>query len=162
MTAAQETMFATLLEIAGKKPVVWISASASAEADWTAKTGWLRFQHLSRDKHPNLIARKFLPAATEDIVLAGEWVDGVASFKTWRTGTDLQTSILRECGANTEDALPAIRIDIEMLKRDVPGDAGTNILIACYYGFKSAHDAAQGKLSCIAERFLGFGQKSKT
>jgi hypothetical protein len=152
---------AEMLTQIGNGNVKWISVETtiSASPSFAGKTGWLRFMGEATGGDvdtANLIAAEELPARGAGELMSGEWIvgDATVSAKLRSKGVELRT--ISEADATSKDAIPALRHDIETLTRAVPGDAGTWMRIAVYTGFRTDKDCEEGRLTTIAERFIGF------
>jgi hypothetical protein len=156
---------AKMLAQIGDGNVKWISVETktSNALDFAGRSGWLRFMGEATGGDvdtANLIAAEELPARGAGELMSGEWIvgDATVSAKLRSEGVELRT--ISEVGATSKDAIPALRHDIETLTRAVPGDAGTWMRIAVYTGFRTDKDCEEGRLTTIAERFIGFSNDS--
>jgi hypothetical protein len=141
-----------LLAQMDRGPVVWISVSntTSDSADFGGKTGWLRF--MGDADSVNLVAGT-LPPPDDRVLMSGEWGEGNATVSARRRGDTIE---LRRITEGPEGAHPVLRHKVEALTRAVPGNPGKWMRIAVYTGFRSDLDAVEGRLTTIAERFIGF------
>ena len=152
-----------LSEIAGGKPLRWIKATkARIAADtepFVGKEGWLRFMGSDGAEAPetyNIVAALKLPKPGNRVLMSGEWIDGEATTRVSLCEDGLIGRTIAEVAANVEDALPVICRDATHLVRKLPDRPGSTLAVAVYYGFRSAEDFGEGRLACVAERFIGF------
>ena len=155
MTEDRQKWAEMLKKIGSEEALVWISNTAStcAAPDFKGKTGWLRF--MNSDGLENLVAGT-LPDRKPDGLMSGEWVDGNSSVSAKLTSEGLMLRILSEAAEQSGDAIPVLQHEIETLTRAIPSCPEGSMQIAVYMGFRSQGDFEEGKLSTIAERFIGF------
>ena len=146
-------MQAKLLGQIGGGPVVWISVEESAAPDFAGKVGWLRF--MNSDGEDNLVVG-ILPTRDASGLMSGEWVDGNAT-------TSAQIGLvctITEATRAFEGAKPVLQHEVRTLTRKLPSSEEAIMCITVYTGFRTTEDAEEGRLTTIAERFIGFSDKS--
>jgi hypothetical protein len=161
-----DTLEKLLEDIGGKENVRWIGVETKTSIDpnFAGNTGWLRFIGEGKDdKDPstaNLIATDKLPKRAARDLMCGEWIVGDATVSAKLRSNGVELRMISEADATSKDAIPALRHDIETLTRAVPGNAGKYMRIAVYTGFRTKEDFDEGRLTTIAERFIGFSNVS--
>jgi hypothetical protein len=148
---------AEMLTQIGDGNVKWISVETtiSTSPSFAGKTGWLRF--MGEAESHNLVAGS-LPPADDRVLMSGEWVDGKSSTRARMLSDGIELKTI------TEDALkgemPALYHEVETMTRAVPCNAGKWMRIGVYTGFRTREDCDEGRLTTIAERFIGFSNDS--
>jgi hypothetical protein len=153
---------ADLLTQIGDGTVVWIGVSfpTSVTLNFAGKAGWLRFigdASANNDiNSANLIAADELPARDAKDLMSGEWVDGNSTVIAQVRGDEIELRAITEVAPLSEGSVPALYREMRTLTRAVPGDPGRCMRIAIYTGFRNDDDFNEGRLTTIAERFIGF------
>ena len=153
---------ANVLAQLGDDKVVWIGVSSpsSATLNFVGNAGWLRFMGEANAENDvssaNLIAADELPARESKDLMSGEWVDGNSTTTAQMRSAGISLRTITELASPFEGATPAIRKEVKTLTRDVPGKPGDWMRFAVYTGFRTDDDFNEGRLTTIAERFIGF------
>jgi hypothetical protein len=152
---------AEMLAKIGDGNVKWIcvESTMSASPGFAGKMGWLRF--MGEVESGNLVVGK-LPSADDRVLMSGEWVDGKSSTRARMRADGMELKIISEDDLKGQQAV--LRHEVEMLTRGISGDSNKNpkkyMRIAVYTGFRTKEDCEEGRLTTIAERFVGFSNDS--
>lgn len=146
---------AALLGQIGDGQVVWISVDTpSTPPNFEGKAGWLRFMNL--EGADNLIAGDKLPKPDVRVLMSGEWVDGNSTISAKLRGDGIELRTITEAAAAFDKAIPVLCHKVETLTRKLPNNPEAILKIAVYTGFRTPEDCKEGRLTTIAERFIGF------
>lgn len=140
---------AELLGQIGGGAVVWISVEKCAALDFAGKVGWLRF--MNSEGEDNLVIGT-LPPRDPRGLMSGEWVDGKSTTSA-RIGIGCT---ITEAAEAFEGAKPVLQHEVRTLTRKLPSSAEAIMRIKVYTGFRTPEDCEEGRLTTIAERFIGF------
>ncbi len=149
-----------LREIAAKSDAglslvqIKISDALPVEASFTRKQGWLRYQS-------KLICGEALQLLRDQgALMAGEWIDG--DLRTNKISLHDGAALMRITeekplteGTEPDNGwTPVLKQNATVMARDF-GIGGNKLHYAIYLGFRDEHDAEEGLIRRLTDRFVG-------